>query len=192
MRGHHCRLAARAVPETHERQFLLLDLPATQSWVSSARGSLIARSWLLSLLARFATGGRTEMYFHLIENPKPVQSEAERIENQNSRSRFHRRAGLFPTLRGAAADGKSSPDRPSIQHRLNSTPGTRARFCVIWAMSRGKISPLSIEQRKATGSVPPIFAAELVRLKVDLIVADGSGHRARLPGTATRTIPICQ
>ena len=72
---------------------------------------------------------------------------------------------------------------------LELTKTHSARACAIWDTLKEKTLSLSGDLESETASAQRALAAELVRLKVDVIVAVGSGD-IRAAKEATATIPI--
>jgi len=85
---------------------------------------------------------------------------------------------------------------PRIGYLISSEPARESRFEAIRLALRelGYIEGenISSEYRYAEGKLDrlPELAAELVRLKVDIIVATGGGPVIQAPKNATKTIPI--
>jgi len=96
--------------------------------------------------------------------------------------------------RGAAAN-ESPPDRVSIGARPSlASESTRSEAIRLALRERGYIEGqnIAIEYRYAEGKPDryPELAAELVRLKVDIIVAAGGDEMVWAAKNATKTIPI--
>ena len=103
---------------------------------------------------------------------------------------------LFAALlsrRGAAAE-ESPPDRISIGAPLPASEsacrGISAGSARAWLHRRTRTSPSSTDMRRESVDRLPELAAELVRLKVDIIVVSGGDRRRSAAKKATKTIPI--
>jgi putative tryptophan/tyrosine transport system substrate-binding protein len=94
---------------------------------------------------------------------------------------------------GAAAE-ESPSDRVSIGARSSSCESTRSETIRLALRDLGYIEGqnIAIEYRYAEGKLDrlPELAAELVRLKVDLIVVSAAERAIRAAKNATKTIPI--
>ena len=104
-----------------------------------------------------------------------------------------RGGGCGCNSRGAAAE-ESLPDRVSIVAVDPATESTRAEAIRLALRELGYIEGqnIAIEYRYAEGKLDraPELAAELVRLKVDIIVVAGGDPWIRAAKNATKTIPI--
>ena len=98
---------------------------------------------------------------------------------------------------GAAASAQQAKKVPLIGYLSPTDPGTesaRSEAIRLALRQRGHIEGqnIAIEYRYAEGKVDryPELAAELVRLKVDIIVVAGGAGPVRAAKNATKTIPI--
>ena len=100
---------------------------------------------------------------------------------------------LCASSRGAAAE-ESPSDRVSIGERSSyvSPPVPKAIRLALRELGYIEGQNIAIEYRYAEGKRDrhPELAAELVRLKVDIIVVAGGGGRIQAAKNATKTIPI--
>ena len=128
------------------------------------------------------------MYFHRIQNPKPVQSEAEGSKIKIVVLVFIGVLACFQLSEAQQRTGKVP--RIGLLFNTGSTPPP-ALVQGLCDLGYVEGKNITLEYRTTQGNRERYadLAAELVRLKVDLIVADGSvpSTAAR---TATRTIPI--
>jgi putative tryptophan/tyrosine transport system substrate-binding protein len=132
------------------------------------------------------------MYFHIIQSPKPVQSEA---EGSKIKSKIKIVAlvfiGVLACFQLAEAQQRTGKvPRIGLLFNTGSTP-PQALVQGLRDLGYVEGENITFEYRTTQGNRERYadLAAELVRLKVDLIVADGSGPSTAAK-TATRTIPI--
>ncbi len=128
-----------------------------------------------------------------VPNPNFRQSEI-----QNRKSKW---AGLFAivftlTVCGARAEAQQPAKIPRIGFSKCCLPSATAartrhsgRVCASLGTWRGKTLSLSVDPRREKPIALPELAAELVRLKVDIIVTAGP-TATRAAKEATSTIPI--
>ena len=142
---------------------------------------------------------RTQRVFS--SNPKPVLSFAEGSAIQK-RPRRPKWAGIVAlvlafAMCGAVAQAQQPKKVPRIGYLSSSDPAsesTRAEAIRLALRELGHIEGqnIAIEYRYAEGKLDrhPELAAELVRLKVDIIVVAGGPTPIRAAKNATKTIPI--
>jgi len=130
------------------------------------------------------------------DNRKPVLSFAEGSKIQNVVVGLVALAVAFTTC-GAVAQAQQPKKVPRIGYLSNVDPASesaRAEGIRLALRERGYIEGqnIAIEYRHAEGNSDrsPELAAELVRLKVDIIVVVGGGGPVRSAKNATKTIPI--
>jgi len=123
-------------------------------------------------------------------------------DNLKSKMQNPKWAGLFAivialAMCGAVADAQQPKKVPRIGYLSNSDPAresARSEAIRLALRERGHIQGqnIAIEYRYAEGKIDrlPELAAELVRLKVDLIVVAGGDALIRAVKNATKTIPI--
>ena len=122
--------------------------------------------------------------------------------NPKSKSQNRQWVGIFAfaltfAFGGAAADAQQPKKVPRIGYLSSGdavSESTRAEAIRLALRERGHIEGqnIAIEYRYAEGKVDRFreLAAELVRLKVDIIVAAGGDRLIRAAMNATKTIPI--
>ena len=122
-----------------------------------------------------------------------VSGEQGNNEENNARPDPVRYALCALLLRRGAAAEESPSDRVSIGDR-SAADSDRSEAIRLALRERGYIEGqnIAIEYRSAEGKFDraPVLLAELVRLKVDIIVVAGGTPVVRAAKNATKTIPI--
>ena len=114
-----------------------------------------------------------------------------------NRRKFIRRLGTFFLTTASLAEAQQTKKVPKIGYLAPvdaASDAARAEAIRLALRERGYIAGQNIatEYRYAEGNLDrvPELAAELVRLKVDVIVAAGADSLVRAAKNATKTIPI--